>query len=422
MTMLSALLLYRVIRPGAAVLRLDDLAIDISAAAYPPVTHLLCHEHAAREPILLPWADVKRLDHRRREIHLARESAAHEETPDASWLDKAILLKRDILDAVMLDLQARAAVLANDVWLETQDGALVLRAVDVGLLAALRRVFGGRIHPTREASLHDWRYIEFLHGNPAAASAGLDYHRLVDRLPPGEIAYLADGLPYRYAAELLAFLPDTKAASTLEMMIPELQIQVFEELGLDHSRRLLENMRPDIAADLLTRVEPETARQYLEHMESRQYDRVVELLRYPHDTAGGIMTNDMLTLPADTTVTQAHDALVKNLKQPDYPTIIQFFYVVDSETTRRLQGVLSLRDLLTADRKSRVGDLMSPFMITLQPLTPALQAARRVIESGLPALPVTAPDNRVLGIVTIDSALALTMPRRSREVLRLFTS
>ncbi len=134
------------------------------------------------------------------------------------------------------------------------------------------------------------------------------------------------------------------------------------------------------------------------------------------------MTNDMLTLPSSTTAAQALSRLTDNLKSPAYQNIIQFIYVVNSAPGQKLQGALTLRDLLIASGSTRLEKLMNPYLITLSPYLPAHRAARRVIESGLTAVPVIDQDGRILGVVTVDSALALTVPKSGgREVFRLYT-
>ncbi len=448
MPMLSNLLHYRVTDAEHRVARLNDLVIDLPAANYPPVTYLVCStlrfrfypEHGSRpghRPWLLSWKNVQSIDRHARMIRV--DNLERGQAPEEDWLDKAVLLKRDILDALMLDLQKRTPVMANDLWLEEQDlpegglregvDAFVLRAVDISFRAVVRRLTGGFLFSPKRLeqsnglnrAQRDWKVIEFLRGDPRAALAGLTYHNLVTRLPYGEIAYLADLLPYLFSTELLTLLPDRTAADTLEIMIPTRQLQVFKEMNHEKALRLLALMRPDIVADLISRLKVMEARYWLEHMPREQSERVTDLLRYPADTAGGIMTNDFVTLPAVMRVEQANAKLVELLKLPGFINFIQFVYVFDAEDRQRLKGFLSLRDLLVSEGSKTLGDVMDPFLITLNPLEKASSAARRVIESGMTALPVIDPNGRLLGIITIDTALNLIVPsHETREILRLY--
>lgn len=435
MPLLSNLLRFHVVDAEMRTARLDDLVIDLNANTYPPVTYLLYRlplpgSLGQNETRLLNWKNVSAIDRRAKAIRV--DELEQGRLPEQDWLEKAILLKRDILDALMLDLHERAPVLSNDLWLEEQQpGQLVLRAVDISFRAVIRRLTGGFLFYSRERpkgselvrAQHDWKYIEFLRGDPQAVQAGLAYHGLIARLPHGELAYLADLLPYRYSAELLALLPDSTAADTLEMMVPARQLQAFKELDRAKALRLLTLMRPDVVADLIARLKPIQARYWLEHLPRMQADRIIDLLHYPADSAGGIMTNDFITVTADLTVKEAITQLVEQLKLPDFINFIQFVYIVDNDERQRLQGSLSLRDLLVADAARPVSEVMDPYLIAMDPLDKATNAARKVVESGMTALPVVDPNGKLLGIITIDTAMSLILPASSdtREILRLYS-
>jgi Mg/Co/Ni transporter MgtE len=215
-----------------------------------------------------------------------------------------------------------------------------------------------------------------------------------------------------HAAELLTLMPDPPAADTLEAMSPERQLQVFEELDPDQAARLLALMAPELATDLLGRLTPADARRHLERLPDDRRQRLIELLRYPDDTAGGIMTNALVLAPADITVGQARHALRAQLAEPDF---VYYVYVVDSLSTRRLQGVLTLRELVLADDATRLAQIMRPHVTAAYPLEPALAVARRVADNNLAALPVVAQDGRLLGAVTADAAVAQIVPATWRE-------
>lgn len=140
---------------------------------------------------------------------------------------KEVLLSDGILDALVLDLQNRRATRANDLWLEENDGNLLLHSADTSFSAMLRRLTGGRLGGIAKNALCDWKYVEFLRGDPEAVRSEAGQHLRISRLPAGEIARLTDSLPYLHAAELITLLADSKAAHTLEAMSPERQLQVF---------------------------------------------------------------------------------------------------------------------------------------------------------------------------------------------------
>lgn len=396
--------------------RLRDLAIDLAAGDYPPVTQIFVHD-GERRLAALSWDAVETISWRERTVRVADLDAAT--LPSQEELQEEVLLRRDILDALVLDLARQHALRANDLWLVEEGGVLRLRAVDASPWAVLRRLSRGLLGREAGRDLHDWRSIEFLRGDPRAALAGRDYHRRIAHLPPGQIASLMEGLPYLHAAELLTLLPDPLAADTLEVMTPERRLQVFEELDDAYAERLLALMAPDNAADLLGQLPLEQARRRVENLPAPQRERVVALLRYPDDTAGGIMTNDVATVPAGSTVREARERLRGELATPDMP---YYVYVVAPEPPHSLRGLVTLRDLVTAGDERRLDEIMKGDLLVIRPLEAARDAAQRIIDSQLLALPVVADDGRVLGAVTVDAAIAQAAPESwRRQAPRVFS-
>ena len=404
MTMLSRILRFELVDAQQQRAKLRDLGTAVLDSEYPAITCLL-FRNQDNQDTALAWEHVRSFDLRAGRITVDDLQQGQPVLADAQ--QGIVWLCRDILDALVIDLQNRRATRANDLWLEQEDGQLCLKGADTSARAILRRLSRGRFGLVRKSGIYDWKYIEFLRGDPHARQSGTGEHLRIQRLPVGEIARLTDPLPYLHAAELLTLLPDKIAADTLEIMSPERQLQVFEELDEAQALRLLELMAPDIAADLVGRLEPDTARRYLNHLSRKQSERIVELLRYPETTVGGIMTNDVVSIAADMTVAQARRVLCDRLKEPDF---VHFIYVVADETSRKLRGVVSLREIFIAEETRKVEDLMNPYVVSLQPLGAAREAAYQVITSGLAALPVIGSEARLIGAVTVDAAVALAAP------------
>jgi magnesium transporter len=157
----------------------------------------------------------------------------------------------------------------------------------------------------------------------------------------------------------------------------------------------------------------------LNRLPEQASELVVELLGYPSDTAGGIMTNDLLVVVADLDVIGARQAIRPDLVRSDFD---YYVYVVDTLETRTLLGVLTLRDLLLADDRDQVREVMRKAIVTLDPLVPAIDAARAVAAQHLAALPVVGRDGRLIGAVTADSALVQIEPQSlSGDTPRIFT-
>jgi magnesium transporter len=394
----------------------SDLSVNLTDGDHPPIRLVLFKNEKGVE-VALPSEAIKRIDCARRWFEVDDLTAA---TPVSNeLLDGQALLRRDVLDSLVLDLKDRSAMRANDLWLEENGGELSLAAADGSGQAILRRLTRGWIDRRSQRALRDWKYVEFLSGDPERVRDGSGEHLRIARLPAGEIARLIEAMPYLHAAALLKMLPAHLAADVLEMMTSKRELQVFEELDEERALQMLALMAPDAAADLIGHLHVDASKRYLEALSEPQRDRLIELLRYPEDTVGGVMTNDVIFAPARLTKKEARESLRERLKQADFT---YFLYVVDDEESRKLQGVITLRELIIAEDGQRLEDLMNPYVTTLDPLEPARIAADRVLSSHLAALPVVGDQGRLIGIMTVDAAVAEAAPQSwSTRVPKIFS-
>lgn len=417
----TARLLYTRLRrftladPQGRRARIADFVIDLAGYDYPPITHIL-FRHGTPALEVLPWEAVVSLDRDARRIEV-RDIEASELAP-REWQRKRVLLG-DVDDAMVLDLEHRRAARANGLILKEEGGRVFLSGVDTSLTAILRKATGGRFAYVPEAAVHDWSRVEFLRGDPQAVrNEAKDAGRIAE-LPAGEIARMTAQLPYLHAAEMVALLPDALAINTFEAMPPRRQLQIFEELDEVRALRLLEIMAPDVAADLLGYLDTGTIMSYLRRLPKAQRERIIELLRYPEDTVGGIMTNDILFAPEGWTIAETRDRLRERLREPDFVYLI---FVVDDEISRRPTGVIPLRDLLTCEDGQTLSEVMDTKVPVLKVTDPARKGAYQVIDSQLAALPVAGAEGHIAGAVTVDAAVVQVAPHAWRsQAPRIFS-
>lgn len=414
MVMLSKLLGYEIVDSKNNREKIFDLSVALLESDYPLVNNLF---YQSDEKILkIPWAKVESVDWRDSRIKVYDLSEAEEISLEVR--NEFVLLRREILDALIIDLENRGSFRANDLRFEKTEDRLQLIAVDSSVSAILRRISFGFYNYLSRSGLYDWKYVEFLRGDPAAVRNGAGYNLRITRMPPGEIAQLTSYLPYLHAAELITLLPDEKAVKTLEILPIERQLQIFEELEKDEAISLLSLMASDAAADLVGLLQTETMKEYLELLPKEHSTRIVELLRYPEDTAGGIMTNDIAILSKDLTAAEAWKQLRSRFSRTDF---IYLIYIVEDEETRALSGVISLRDLFNASDEQKLEEIMDPYISSLNSIDNAKQAAHRVIDSQLPAMPVLGINRKLLGAVTIDAAIMKIASNPGGETLRIFS-
>ncbi|MFL5756600.1 MAG: magnesium transporter, partial [Chloroflexota bacterium] len=257
----------------------------------------------------------------------------------------------------------------------------------------------------------DWEDVDPVESSIASVKLRVPHAGLAE-LHPADLADIIDQLAPRDRAGILAALDDEAAADAIEEMEPETQVEVLEFLEPARAADILEEMSPDDAADLVADLSDETRDEILALMERDEADEVRELLAYPEDTAGGIMTTEFVAVPASLTTAQTIERLRE--LEPDAETIY-YVYVVD--TDGRLVGVLSLRDLIVAPPDARIADVMIDEPVAVGVLDHEDDVATVVARYNLLAVPVVDPDGRLAGIVTVDDAIDTLLPTAWRNRL-----
>jgi len=240
----------------------------------------------------------------------------------------------------------------------------------------------------------------------------------LSRLHPVEIARLAEAFSYQQGAEIVESLDDETAAEMLEEMPAERQAQILGDMDEERAADILEHMSPDEAADVLGDLPEEKAEDLLLRMEDEEQADVAELLPYADDTAGGLMTNEFVTLPLDLSVSEA---LARLREMAETPNMIYYLYVVAAEDSWKLVGVIALRSLILADPSAPLRHVMRTDFQVAHPDDRAGDVAQKIAEYNLLALPVVDEAGDILGIVTVDDAIEILLPRDWRQRLpRLF--
>ncbi len=210
-------------------------------------------------------------------------------------------------------------------------------------------------------------------------------------------------------------VPDELTGDVLDLLPERVRDDLVEDLTPNELVEAVAAMAPDDAADLVTDLTPETQKEVLDHIPAGQSEAIRELMQYPEDTAGGLMTPRYAAIRSGVTVAQAIDELRRLAdSEREY---IYYAYVVDDEN--RLQGVLSLRDLLLAPSDRPVDDFMSRKVHSANVLTDREEAARLLDRYGYLALPVVDDENHLLGVVTVDDAIEVIRQEQSEDVQKM---
>ena len=329
-----------------------------------------------------------------------------------------VLLARNVLDKQLIDVDGKRVVRVNDVQLIEVAGAWRVTGADVSLQGLWRRLAPAGFMGTRKpVEVIDWSDVGYLATDEATVQLKSASGKLA-RLHPVEIARLAEALSYHHGSEVVGSLDDETAAETLEEMPAAQQARIIGDMDEERAADILEWMSPDEAADVLGDLPEEKAEELLGLMEGEEQADVAELLPYEDDTAGGLMTTEFVTLPRELTVGAA---IARLREMAETPNMIYYLYVVEAEDSWQLIGVIALRSLILADQTAPLDAVMRTEFQSAHPGEPAKEVAQRIAEYNLLALPVVDQAGDILGIITVDDAMEILLPKNWRQRLpRLF--
>jgi magnesium transporter len=215
------------------------------------------------------------------------------------------------------------------------------------------------------------------------------------------------------AYRLLAERATAQAAGLLAEIHPSLRSDLLRGVGPEDVARVLQRLPPDDLAQILSEF-PESVRDpILALMQRGPSEQVQDLLDYDEETAGRIMTTRFLALPESTSVQEAI-AAVQKAREAE---MVFYLYVVDPH--HHLQGVLSLRRLLTVSPATPLKEIMSSDVISVRAETDQEEVARIVSRYDLLAVPVVDAENTLVGIVTIDDVIDIMREEATEDFYKL---
>lgn len=360
----------------------------------------------------IKWADINIFNKRILSAYCTSETADPYERNDND-----LIAVRDILDKQIVDANGAKVVRVNDIKLEGYEGEVVLVAVDVGMRGILRRLgiergseeFMRLLNTSMPYNLISWNYIQHL--KPKLKTITLTVpRRMVSDLHPADIADLISQVSREEGAHLFTDLDIETAAEALSEMQPEMQARIINSMEPERAADIIEEMPPDEAADVLSDLPTEKAKEILEHIEKEEAEDIQELLGHEEDSAGGLMTNEFIAYPPETTVTEAMDRFRKDAGEID-----SAYYIYVTDAAEKLLGIVSLRELLLAAPSSMLSEIMETKAKTIHPDVDEMVAAEIISKYNLIALPVVDNEGVLLGIVSIDDIIDRLLPPSAKR-------
>jgi magnesium transporter len=236
-----------------------------------------------------------------------------------------------------------------------------------------------------------------------------------EELHPADLANVAEGLPREMVAPFLSALPVERAADVLEYLNEDLRTEVLETMSARQAAELVTEMTPDDRADALEDLEAESAEEILSEIPTAERVETEKLLAYEPDTAGGLMTTEFVSVSEDTPVDEAL-AAVRRIARSERREAMNTIYTTDS--AGRVQGVMSLRELLAAPEGGKVSDIAWEEVQTVPVTADREEVARLTREYDLVAVPVVDENGVIQGVVTVDDVIDALVEEHTEDVQR----
>jgi CBS domain-containing protein len=394
---------------GKKLGRVDDLIVRLGEDEYPPVTGLLAT--IAGRQVFVPADAVAELEHGRVRLRVRRlDLQPFERRP------QEVLLKKDVLDRQLINVDGARLVRSNDIELARLDGWYRVVGVDTGLRGLLRRLVPRALAGSVGTSgFLDWASLEPFTGHVPTVRLRVPHPKLA-RLHPAQLADLVEQASHSQGEEILGAVGGD----------PELEADVFEELEPNHQQEFIEDRSDTEIAEVLARMESDDAADLVNELPEERRDEVVRLLPlvqrrrvrallgYDPATAGGLMSPEFLCVFSQATQQEVLDRVRGSRTSPE---ALAWIYVMNA--SKRLVGAIALVDLLRADVDAAVGEIAD---VPQRVRTDAEleEVARLMTDFDLTVVPVVDAEERLVGVVTVDDVLELVLPRGWRRQFGLF--
>lgn len=239
---------------------------------------------------------------------------------------------------------------------------------------------------------------------------------LLEDLNNADISEILDELSNEDVAIIFRLLPKSEAADIFAYMETETQEDLLNLLSDKEISDIISGLFVDDAADLIGEMPANVVTRLLKNTKEDKRKAINDILKYPEDSAGSIMTTDFIDIPSGSTVKEVFDRLRKVGRRKE---AIYILYIVDPG--KYLAGVIDIKDLLLHDYEDVVDDFMEENVISVSTSTDKEEVAHMFDHYDFLAMPVVDTENRLVGVVTVDDAMEV-LTEEAEEDLQIMSA
>lgn len=237
---------------------------------------------------------------------------------------------------------------------------------------------------------------------------------LLSEMNPADIAQILEDVPERELPVIFRILPKELAAEVFVEMDSQMQQLLIEAFSDTELREVMDELFMDDTVDIIDEMPATVAKRILSQTDANTRKMINQLLAYPDDSAGSIMTTEYVDLKKNMTVDAAFDRIRKIGLDTE---TIYTCYVTDA--SRRLLGIVTVKDLLLNEKTCVIGDIMDENIIFANTLDDKEEVAGQFEKYDLMALPVVDKENRLVGIITVDDAIDVIQDEATEDIEKM---
>ena len=332
------------------------------------------------------------------------------------------LLSKHLLNKQIVDVNGKKVVKVNDLIMNKIAGEIRVVAVESGIIAVTRkykldriiRAFYDILGKEPQDNSITWESVQSLEMVDDSLKLTEPYGKLT-KLHPADLADILEGLDTEARNKIFESLDKDLAADTLEELQPEVQADILSTINNIRAQEILDEMPNDEIADILDEMKEADAEKILLNINKDDEEEIRNLMDYEEEVVGSIMNKDFISFNVNITASETIEIL-RELQPEDEVT--HYIYIVDED--KKLQGVISLRDLVLAAPEQKLKDIMDDKVIKIKDCQDIEDAIELALKYDLISLPVVDPEENLCGIVIMNDIIEeLLSPRWKRKLKKI---
>ncbi|MEK7544515.1 MAG: CBS domain-containing protein [Patescibacteria group bacterium] len=383
-----------------------DFIATTSEKKYPEITAFVMRDRHTKEEKIIPFSYIANLG--KDEVTLDRlegKIQSREISP------QDFFLYRDILDKQIVDVEGTRVVRVNDLQIGMISGKPHVLSIDISNRGILRRIGLDRlrIFSFVKPRFIDWEKVQMIGSSLKLSTLSSE----LVKLHPADLANIIEDLAPQQSGHLIKSLDSETAAKVFEELEPQFRYAIMKSIDQRSTTEILSHMPVDELVDYFKSIPKRESRKLMGNFDEEKKKAVQKLVQYEDDTAGGLLTSEILRGNPNWTIADARD-YIKEIS--DSFRTINFMYIVNDKDGvsggGKLAGVISLRSIIVANPSEKISKVMKRIKKsqTINVNAEIEEIAEMMTKYNLSSVAVLDDEEKFIGVVTIDDVMRQFVP------------